>query len=278
MKRTPPSKAKVQAWRIPHPAPEATEPEPAQTRARNSDPLHGYTLAAIDHLTRIVIRLDRWYVAGDIDERFDAIRHAIVETLLTSTDPPSKQALLQAGTVASDKAVVDHARHHGRDVSHGKPMPEFHRYWASAHRGASPETRVVERVALAQIWPTLRPSERRALTALAASEDFEASAAALSIAKGTFSTIVSTGRRRFLAAWHEGEAPSKQWRTDRRIRSRDGRDHLGRARLTETQVEAYRDRHHAGETITALAAEAGLSKTGLSRLLSGKSKPAAVTT
>lgn len=276
MKHNPHSKAKVRAWRINQPAPAAAAAETAPTPARGDDPLHGYTLQAIDHLTRIVIRMDRWYTAGDIDERFDAIRHAIVELLLTSTEPPARQDLLRAGTVASDNTVRDEARDHGRDISRGKPMPEFARYWASAHRGASPEASVVERIALSQILPLLRPSERRALTALAASGDFEASATALGIAKGTFSTIVSTGRRRFLAAWHEGETPSKQWRTDRRVCARNGRDHLGRNRLTAAQVEACRERHHAGETITALAAEAGLSKTGLSRLLSGKSKPAQV--
>lgn len=276
MKHNPYSKAKVQAWRITPPTvavdAEACEP----VRETDSDPLHGYTLHDIDHLTRTVIRLDRWYTAGDIDERFDAIRHAIIELLLTSTQPPTRNELLHAGTVASDNTVRDDARNHGRDTGHGKPMPEFHRYWASAHRGASPETRIVERVALTQIWPLLRPSERNALTTLAATEDYEATADALGIAKGTLSTIVSTGRRRFFEAWHEGETPSKQWRTDRRVGSRDGRDHFGRARLNTTQVDAYRQRHHAGETITALAAEAGLSKTGLSRLLSGKSKPAEV--
>lgn len=274
MKHNPYPKAKVQCWAVTRPQP---EPRPDTPPAPARDPLHGYTPAAIDHLTRLTLRMDRWHIAGDIDDRFDAVRHAIIVHLLTSEQPPHRTDLLAAGTRASDDHVRDDMRTHGKDTNGpGAPMPNFYKYWGPS-RGTSPETQVVERHAPRQIWPLLRPSERRALAALADTGDYELAAKVCGVSDKNFRVLVSTGRRRFLALWHEGETPSGVWRTDRRVRSRDGRDHLGRMRLNAEQVEAYRDRYQAGETITALAVEAGLTKTGLSRLLSGKCKPAVVT-
>lgn len=235
---------------------------------------HGYTLADIDHLTRLTLRMDRWHNAGDVTERRDAVWFAIVECLLTADTAPTRGELLRAGTEGSDALVRGEMRTHGRCTQNvGQPMPMFYRYWNPTHT-PSPEPRVVEREALAQIWPQLRASEQRALSALAATGDYEKAAAAVGVAKGTFTVQISTARRRFLAAWHEHETPSRVWRTDRRVSSRTGRDHLGRQRLNAQQVDAYRQRHHAGETLRALAAECGLTSTGLSRLINGKTKPA----
>lgn len=238
--------------------------------------MHGFTLADVHHLTRLTLRLDRWHAAGDISERYDAVWFAIVEHLLESDTRPGRSELLRAGTEASDALVRDEMRTHGRCTRHtGRPMPEFFRYWNPTH-APSPESRVVEREALAQIWVLLRPSEQRALTALAATGDYAAAAEAAGVKGATFTVLISTARRRFLTAWHEGETPSRVWRTDRRVSSRSGRDHLGRQRLTAPQVDAYRERHYAGEKLYALAAECGLSPTGLSRLIKGQTKPSAV--
>lgn len=250
--------------------------EPAEATADPDGFRYGYSLADVQHLTRLTLRLDRWHTAGDISERYEAVWFAIVEHLLTSDTPPSRSALLRVGTEASDNLVRDEMRTHGRCTRHfGRPMPEFFRYWNPTH-APSPESRVVEREALAQIWELLRPSEQRALNALAATGDYARAAEAAGVTGATFTVLISTGRRRFLAAWHEGETPSRVWRTDRRVSSRSGRDHLGRQRLTASQVDAYRDRHYAGEKLNALAAECGLTPTGLSRLIKGQTQPAEV--
>lgn len=250
--------------------------ESAEPTADRDSFRYGYTLDDIHHLTRLTLRLDRWHSAGDISERYDAVWFAIVEHLLESETRPGRSELLRVGTEASDALVRDEMRTHGRCTRHaGRPMAEFYRYWNPTH-ASSPEARVVEREALAQIWALLRPSEQRALSALAATGDYEKAAAAAGVAGKTLTVLISTGRRRFLAAWHEGETPSRVWRTDRRVRSRDGRDHLGRQRLTEVQVDGYRERQYAGEKLGVLAAECGLTPTGLSRLIKGQTKPAEV--
>lgn len=238
---------------------------------------HGYTVRDLEHFTRLVLRMDRWYTAGDIDERYDAVWFGITECLLTADEPPTRRQLLNAGTAASDARVRDDMRTHGRCTQNfGQPMPRFHAYWNPANP-QSPEPRVVERLAVQQIWPLLQPRQQQALTALAATGDYDKAAASLGVTKGTFGVLISTGRRRFYAWWHEHEQPSRQWRTDRRVRSRDGRDHLGRQRLTAAQVDTYRERRTAGEPVKALAAEAGIATGTMYRLLKGASKPAQVT-
>ncbi|WAZ20208.1 hypothetical protein STRCI_001309 [Streptomyces cinnabarinus] len=239
---------------------------------------HGYTVRDLEHLTRTVLRLDRWYTAGDIDERYDAVWFGITEHLLTAVEPPTRRELLNAGTAASDARVKDDMRTHGRCTqNYGQPMPRFHAYWNPANP-PSPEPRVVDRLAVEQIWPLLQPRQQQALAALAVTGDYDQAAAALGVTKGTFSVLISTGRRRFYAWWHEHETPSRQWRTDRRVRSRNGRDHLGRQRLDERQVETYRERREAGEPVKALAAEAGIAAATMYRLLKGTAKPARVMT
>lgn len=251
------------------------EPKTAAAAGAPDEVRHGYTLHDVQHLTRLTLRLDRWYTAGDMEERYNAVWFAIVEALLTADEAPSRSDLLRAGTEASDALVRDEMRTHGRcTLNTGQPMPRFHAYWNPSN-APSPEPRVVERNALEQIWPQLQPRQQQALTALAATGDYEKAAAALGVATGTFTVLVSAGRRRFYTWWHEHEAPSRQWRTDRRVSSRNGK-HLGKVRLTTTQVDAYRARHYAGETLRALAAEAGIAPTNLSRLIKGQSKPAEV--
>lgn len=236
---------------------------------------HGWTLRDIDRLTGLVLHLDRWATAGDVEERRDAVWFAIVERLLAADTAPSRGELLRAGTEASDALVRDDMRTHGRCTQNfGQTMPRFHAYWNPGH-APSPEPHVVERRAREEIWPLLRPSEQRALIALAATGDYDKAAAACGVARGTFTVLVSTARRRFLAAWHEHEKPSRIWRTDRRVSFRNGKDSRGRQRLTEAQVEAFRERYYAGETLRVLATECGLTVTGLSRLISGQSKAVA---
>lgn len=281
MKYNPNSTAKVLKWTISHPPaePDAApldhfEDVAASVTSGLRHVRHGYDIAAIDHVARLTMRLDRWHTAVDIDERYAVIRHAIVVHLLEADTPPHRNDLVRAGITASDNHARENMRTHGRDTTRiGMPMQAFLKYWAPQH-GASPEGRTVERHAVQQIWPLLRPSEQRALAALAWFEDYELAAEACGVEVKTFRVLISTGRRRFLALWHEGEAPSRIWRTDRRVRSRNGKDHLGRQRLTVSQVDGYRERYQAGERLRALGAEAGVSATCLSNLIRGISKPA----
>ncbi len=97
------------------------------------------------------------------------------------------------------------------------PGRNFERYWRAVARPADgPEERLVERLALAQIWPRLTSASRNALTALAVYDDHQRAAAALGISYKAFVSRISEGRSQFLALWHDGETPSRPWVRDRR--------------------------------------------------------------
>lgn len=240
-------------------------------------PLHGYTLTSLNRITRYAVLRGYLRTSGTIADQLETAWHAIVETLCEADKAPTAGQLIDTARAALSAAYRDELHHHGyvqTDVSAGRQaMPAFQRYWNQPTSSAL-EERVVERAALAQIWDQLAPSEQQALEALAATGDYQMAAAAVGKKQGTFNVLVRNGRMRFLAAWHEGEEPSKVWRTDRRVGSRAGTDTRGRQRLTVSQVEAYRERQQDGETIRALAAEAGVSECTLGALLRGKFRPA----
>lgn len=239
--------------------------------------LHGYTLTSLNRITRYAVLRGYLRTAGTITDQMETAWHAIVEKLCEADETLTAGQLIDTARAALSAAYRDELHHHGyvqTDVAAGREaMPAFQRYWNKA-AGSTVEDRVVERAALAQIWEQLNPSEQQALEALAATGDYQKAAAMVGKKQATFNVLVRNGRMKFLHAWHEGETPSRVWRTDRRVGSRNGTDTRGRARLTVSQVEAYRDRRTGGETIRALAAEAGVSECTLGALLRGKFRPA----
>ncbi|MEU6238686.1 hypothetical protein [Kitasatospora sp. NPDC047058] len=237
---------------------------------------HGYTVDHLSHITRLAVPRGFWHTAGTIAEQLETAWGAIVEHLCSAETAPTTLQLLQAAHTAVASSVRDELHHHGyveKNLGAGREsMPAYQRYW---HNGPtpSPETRVIERAALTQIWPTLRPSGREALGALAATGDYALAAKACGRSQGTFNKLVQDGRRHFLQAWHEGEAPSKVWRPTR-VHSRSGGTSSGHRRLTVSEVEELRERWQAGATITALAKEAGVADCTLGALFRGKYRPA----
>lgn len=197
-------------------------PDPPEPNAE-AQLLHGYTLNDLHHIARSAVHANRWHNAADIQDRLDAAWHAIVEHLLTTTEPPTRGDLFWAGTRGSDQSVRQTGQAHGYNFTQPGTgsRPRFVAYWFDESAPTpSPENRVVDRHALAQIWPQLTPRQQEALTALAATEDYRLAAQHLGVTPGTFNVLISGARQRFLTWWHEGEAPSRPWGTDRRVGSR----------------------------------------------------------
>jgi hypothetical protein len=231
---------------------------------------HGYTYDDIDQLTRAALHRDRWHTQAS--DRYDAAWHAIAEHLTAATDRPDGYTLIGVGMDASDTEVRQQMRSRGRDPqAAGRAMPHWHRYWNPV-LPASPEDQTVDVAALAQIWPKLAPRQRQVLTVLARVGDSHAAAEELGITDKAFRSRLAEARGRFLEWWHEGEAPSRLWRSSHAAQ-RDGLCR-GRQRLTVSQVDDLRARQYAGETVAALAVQAGVARTTLSRLLRGECRPA----
>lgn len=256
----------VAPWDREEPVP---DPEP-----RPSDPheiRHGYNLADLEMLARVAVSRSRTR-GGDYQGRYESAWFAIAEALCAADEAPERADLIAAGWAAVAAYARTEAHHDGVDPETWGRLRGFERYWAP-RTAPSPERQVVEREALWQIWPQLTARQREALSTLAAVEDYEQAADAMGIAIGTFRVTVSKARRLFLQWWHEGEQPSRPWRTDRHLYSRDGM-WRGKRRITVSDLEVIRERQHAGETLAAIGVDYGASKATVSALLTGRTKPA----
>jgi hypothetical protein len=185
---------------------------------------HGYTLDDLRSIAGRVVR-SAWGQLGDQVERLEVAWSAIAEALYASEGKPTRRELWHAGIQAMSRYDHDYHHHHGvptrgTHVGFGSAA-RFQAYWCLARTIPSPEDGVVERVALAQIWPRLTNGQRRALLALAAIGDYAAAANALGITCSAFRQAVGDARLRFLALWHEGETPSRVWHRDRRVGRRN---------------------------------------------------------
>ena len=236
---------------------------------------HGYTLATIDHLAKIAVRSDRWTTAGDTDERYAAIWHALAERILTAEQPPTREDLFATALSASDRHVREEMHHHGWDVRDlglgGGSMHRFQRYWNCPNPGF--DDAVVERIALGQVWAMIPAHQQDAIRALAATDDHELAAKVLGLKLVTYSSRLRKGRMLARSLWHEHETPALPPR-DKRLFNRAAVDGRGRARLTQTQVAELRARRAEGALLKDLAAEVGYTPGGLCTLLVGKRRAA----
>jgi hypothetical protein len=203
---------------------------------------HGYTLDDLHRLANIAVHADPWHRAMDVVDRLEIAWSAIAEQLYACEERPAEHDLIRDARTAISGDWVKERSAHG--VSAGDPYagraaaPNYQRFWF-ATPAPSPENRVVDRIAVQQILPTLRRFEREALLALATFDDYASAERALGIAEKTLPQRVKSAREAFRELWHEGETPSGQWRRDRRVGSRTSARNHG-AKLTDDQVRAIR--------------------------------------
>lgn len=177
---------------------------------------HGYTLADIDSTARTAASTAYGRYILDPADRYQTAWSAVAEVLCTADEPPTRKDLVAAGSTAVSRASQDHRRTWGMartwEAVEGSVLA-YTRYWELDRRSAvSPENAVVDRMALAQIWPRLSLTHRQVLYALAV-HDGNREAAAASLGKGaaTFQSHLTSARAAYRALWHEHEAPSGMW-------------------------------------------------------------------
>jgi hypothetical protein len=200
-------------------------PEPSPSAAAEMVVGHGYTLGEVQRLAGIAVAstpvgagLDR----SDVDE---AAWFAIAEWLCASAERPAPGWLVVYARDAIRRLVRDERHHHG--VPRDDPwagqasMPRVAVFWhPPAGTSDGHADGVDDRVALRQVWQALREQDRQALAALAVTGDYQAAADALGLRLSTYAHRLAAARRRALALWHQGEAPSRPWRADRRVARR----------------------------------------------------------
>lgn len=186
-----------------------------------------------------------------------------------AAEAPTPETVVEAGWRAVNAYSAAEASAHGVDTRNQRVGPRHTRYWTPAAT-SSLEEHVVEREALWQILSVLPTRQRQALTALAATDDYALAAEGLGLSYGSYQSSLQRGRVAFYRWWHEGEIPSRIWRKDKRVERRIPAE----GRLTAAALERIRARHLDGETLTALAAEHGVHRDTLRRLLTGRHRPA----
>lgn len=240
-------------------------PEPVEAVRDTGDPHNiawGYNLADLDQFSRMAISRSRGRWGSHLD-RYQTAWSAIAEALCTSEEAPDAADLVHAGWAAVAAEAERSSQSHGHSPHRGR-MPAFERYWTPV-AGTTVEERIVESHALWQIMPALTDRQRQALTALAATGDYQVAALGMQLSYHTYAQAVSRARKAFAALWFEGETPP---------RHRHDKHRTVTSRITASQLEELRDRYYEGTSQGVLAAEVGLSGSTLSALLSGKSRPA----
>lgn len=210
---------------------------------------HGYTLTDIHSLTKLAVNTAKGWLAMDYTDLMEAAWFAIVEHLHTAEHWPPRHDLVRAGQQAVNSLVTDEMHHNGyfkyKTTSAYGPfsMPAFVTFWSTPPTTIEP--RIIERIALSQIWPQLTARQRAAFTALATHDDYVLAARSLDIEPQTYRALIGRARKEFFGLWHEGEVPSRMWRPDRRVERRETSDPVEleqRARYAEQKRAERRER------------------------------------
>lgn len=173
---------------------------------------HGYTLADLDSLARVAAR-NNHTMAADHSDLYHAAWSAIVDALIEAETPPPRHELARLGKGAIWQLARDQRQTYGyrdRDPYAGiGSAPRFAAYWTPG-TAPSPEDKIVDRVAVTQIWSALTDRDRLMLAAAAACDsDYHAAAAMQSMPVSSYRSYLSTARRAVVSLWLEGETPHR---------------------------------------------------------------------
>jgi anti-sigma regulatory factor (Ser/Thr protein kinase) len=130
----------------------------------------GYTLRELHHIATVYCR---WGDRFGFPDKFEIAWAGVVDHLAGCDQPPESFDLYKAGQRAISRASERELREHGltRGSDGLQAMPHFDAYWAHKTSPAA-DAAVVDRLAVWQIWPRLRPLHQMAFLALAAHGDY----------------------------------------------------------------------------------------------------------
>jgi hypothetical protein len=190
--------------------------EPAPAEEPRDGVLWGYTMRDLERATRMALARNVGVSAFARAERYDIAWSAIALTVCEATEKPTLSDLASAGWYAIAEARSTEMRHHGVDSTRriGETRRSFATYWRPTV-ATSHEERVVERVALGQVWPRLTDAQRDHLTALAVHGTATAAAAAMGRGHSAFHKTARAGRNEAKRLWWGDETPVT-WGRDRR--------------------------------------------------------------
>jgi hypothetical protein len=183
-----------------------------QASSREQAAWLGYSFRELHQIAARATVYCRWGDRFPFPERFEIAWSGVIDYLAGCEETPESFDLYKAGMRAIGRASERELREHGitRGSDGLRAMPSFDAYWAP-RAGAPADAAVVDRLAVWQIWPMLRPLHQMAFLALAAHGDYARAAEAAGYPYATFTSLIGEARAAFLALWHEGETPSRIW-------------------------------------------------------------------
>jgi len=181
---------------------------------------YGYTLDTLDRLAKtVVVANAQWWPGGDRHQQIDTAWSGIAEALYAAEHEPSENELLQAGTRALVEDTKAYRKHHGlRDGGLVGDGPRFAAFWYDPPNEPW-EDRLIDRIAIGQIMPTLKPHLAETVGALATLGDYAAAADAVGVKYGALTMRMREARQAFQRQWYAPDAPPPTRGTDRRVGS-----------------------------------------------------------
>lgn len=172
-----------------------------------------WSMTDLDRIARSAAS-NNWYGGADYSDLYHVAWSAVVDLYYFSDTAPTRHELATEARAGIWRHANTERRTYGykdRDPWAGLgSAPRFASYWTVATAPVSPfEDRVLEPLALAEVWTRLTDRDRDVITAQAAFEDNRAAASALGMPTGSYSTYLSEARRRFAALWHDWETPHR---------------------------------------------------------------------
>jgi hypothetical protein len=189
--------------------------------------LYEYSLDELHELARRSAAITS-SIPRPFSERRDIALGAIVECLCIAQKQAGAGATEDAAPVESVVLITVGVRAvknemaadvHEGGVRQGKEMPRFGMYWSWANRAMDPpEDKIIEPMALKQVWERLSEVEQGALLALIEGDGSYTDAAAhLGISYTAFRGRLHRARAKFYQLWFSPESPpaSGKWGMDR---------------------------------------------------------------
>lgn len=169
---------------------------------------YGYTLAALDDLTRVALSqtVDGRGLMSAAD-RYHVVWSGIALALYEADERPSREDLVRAGWKALADSRVQEMQAHGYRLDKGEVRirASFEAYWRTP--GEPVEERVIERLAVWQTVKVLTRRQQAAVAAVAALGGYDAAQEALGVTRSTLTEHLMNARRQVLQLWMPGETP-----------------------------------------------------------------------
>lgn len=186
---------------------------------------HGFTMADVEHASRVAVRMRRrlsWHIRLDDEDEEQAAWYGIVEYLYACGcgtgfcnrhDEPTFQDLLKAGTAEIGEAVKRHLSNHGLRTSGTELGPNYVKFWLPPRRaehwsddGFSDQ--ICDRIALREALGALTVEEYEAVVALAVFDARKHAAEALGVTPRVFDRKIGNARARIKEVW-TGDVPAE---------------------------------------------------------------------